>query len=338
MTEQFDDLLKALEVERRYVAKELHDGVAQTTLQLGLQAGICRKLLDADRLDMLTGELAQLEERILLASKQVREIISDMRPPMVEADAGLDDYVQYVIDIHTQRDGPPISYKFDWSDQAPDLSSPQVLALVRIIQETLLNIRKHAQAHNIRLTLSAREDNIYVTIADDGKGFDLAEVESRLVDKGGAGLTNLHMRAKAIGGKLAIARVARTLGTRLEGGVPHIAAPQIVRNIVNNVLIAQVIDKAVDEIQAGKSLAAPLAQSPWFPPVVIQMITAGEQSGKLEKMLNKIADTYESEAESNIMAMTSMLEPVMILVMAVFVGFILISILLPIFEMNQMIK
>ncbi len=215
MTDQFDDLLKALEVERRYVAKELHDGVAQTTLQLGLQAGICRKLLDANRLDMLTGELAQLEERILLASKQVREIISDMRPPMVEADAGLDDYVQYVIDIHTQRGGPPVSYKFDWSEQAPDLSSPQVLALVRIIQETLLNIRKHAQAQNIRLTLSAREDNIYVTIADDGKGFDLAEVESRLVDKGGAGLTNLHMRAKAIGGKLAIARDTTGQGTKV---------------------------------------------------------------------------------------------------------------------------
>ena len=68
------------------------------------------------------------------------------------------------------------------------------------------------------------------------------------------------------------------------------------------------------------------------------MISVGEQSGELEKMLNKIADIYEREAESRITAMTSMLEPIMILVMALVVGFMLISILLPIFEMNQMIK
>ncbi len=142
----------------------------------------------------------------------------------------------------------------------------------------------------------------------------------------------------AINRKMAIARFGRTLGTLLESGVPLLSALQIVRNIVNNALIADVIDKAMDEIQAGKSLAAPLSRSRWFPPMTIQMISVGEQSGELEKMLNKIADTYEKEAESHIIAMTSMLEPVMILGMALFVGFILISILLPIFEMNQLIK
>ena len=81
-----------------------------------------------------------------------------------------------------------------------------------------------------------------------------------------------------------------------------------------------------------------LAQSRWFPPIAIQMISVGEQSGELESMLDKIADVYERETEAKIMAMTSMLEPVMILVMGVVVGFIVISILLPIFEMNQMIR
>jgi general secretion pathway protein F len=138
--------------------------------------------------------------------------------------------------------------------------------------------------------------------------------------------------------RLAIARFGRTLGNLLDSGVPLLTALQIVRNIVNNVLIADVIDNAMDEIQAGKSLAAPLSRSAWFPPIAIQMISVGEQSGELEKMLNKIADIYEREAESRITVMTSMLEPIMILVMALVVGFMLISILLPIFEMNTLVR
>jgi len=138
--------------------------------------------------------------------------------------------------------------------------------------------------------------------------------------------------------KMAMARFGRTLGSLLQSGVPLLSSLQIVRNIVNNAIIADVIDKAMDEIESGKSLANPLGQSRWIPPVVIQMIAVGEQSGELESMLNKIADIYEGEVESQIMAMTSMLEPVMILIMGVFVGFIVISILLPIFEMSQMIR
>jgi general secretion pathway protein F len=138
--------------------------------------------------------------------------------------------------------------------------------------------------------------------------------------------------------KMAMARFGRTLGSLLQSGVPLLSSLQIVRNIVNNAIIADDIDKAMDEIESGKSLATPLGQSRWVPPVAIQMIAVGEQSGKLESMLNKIADIYEGEVESQIMAMTSMLEPVMILIMGVFVGFIVISILLPIFEMSQMIR
>ena len=137
---------------------------------------------------------------------------------------------------------------------------------------------------------------------------------------------------------LAIARFGRTLGNLLDSGVTLLTALEIVRNIVNNVLISDVIDNAMDEIQAGKSLAGPLSRSTWFPPMAIQMISVGEQSGELEKMLNKIADIYEREAESQITVMTSMLEPIMILVMALVVGFMLVSILLPIFEMNTLIK
>ena len=138
--------------------------------------------------------------------------------------------------------------------------------------------------------------------------------------------------------KMALARFGRTLGSLLQSGVPLLAALEIVRNIVNNLPIAQVIDKTADDIQEGKSLAAPLSQSRWFPSIMVQMITVGEQSGELEKMLNKIADMYEEEAQSRIMAVTAMLEPAMILCMGVVVGFIVVSILLPIFEMNQLVR
>jgi general secretion pathway protein F len=138
--------------------------------------------------------------------------------------------------------------------------------------------------------------------------------------------------------KIAVARFGRTLGSLLQAGVPLISALQIVGKIVGNSLIASVLDNAVDDIQAGKSLAATLSQSQWFPPMVVQMVSVGEQSGELEAMLNKIADTHEREVESHVMALTSMLEPFMILIMGLVVGFIVISILLPIFEMSQLIR
>jgi general secretion pathway protein F len=138
--------------------------------------------------------------------------------------------------------------------------------------------------------------------------------------------------------KMALARFGGTLGSLLQSGVPLLAALEIVRNIVNNMPIAQVVDKAAEDIQEGKTLATPLSQSRWFPSIMVQMITVGEQSGQLEKMLNKIADMYEEEAQSRIMAVTAMLEPAMILCMGLVVGFIVVSILLPIFEMNQLVR
>ncbi len=142
----------------------------------------------------------------------------------------------------------------------------------------------------------------------------------------------------AINRRIALARFGRTMGSLLQSGVPLLSSLQIVRNIVNNAMIAEVIDNAVHEIREGKSLNSALANSSWFPAMLVQMIAIGEQSGELESMLNKVADAYEREVESHITAMTSMLEPIMILFMGLVVGFIVISILLPIFEMNQMIK
>ncbi|HBF42133.1 MAG TPA: type II secretion system protein GspF [Desulfobacteraceae bacterium] len=152
---------------------------------------------------------------------------------------------------------------------------------------------------------------------------------------------NIKLRIPVVGNinlKMAMARFGRMLGSLLQSGVTILPALEIVSSIVNNTLLAETIDNASEEVEAGKGLAATLGKSHWFPPIAIQMISVGEQSGELENMLNKIAEIYEKETESEIMAMTSILEPVMILVMGLSVGFIVISILLPIFEMNQMIR
>jgi general secretion pathway protein F len=138
--------------------------------------------------------------------------------------------------------------------------------------------------------------------------------------------------------KIAIARFCRTLATLLQSGVPLLSAMEIVRNIVNNIIIGEAIRQAAKDIEEGKGLSGPLSQSGMFPPLVTEMIAVGEQSGTLEKMLNRIATAYENESQSNIMIMTSLLEPIMILVMGLVVGFIVVSILLPIFEMNQLVR
>ena len=208
-------LLNTLEDERRYVARELHDGVAQTTLQLGLQAGICRKLLDRGNLEMLANELAQLEERIQTASHQVRDVIADMRRPQIEPDADLDEYIQRAIDTHLTRGGPPVDCECDFSS-FPHYSVQQKLALYRILQEALLNIRKHANAQNVTISMLNNNKNFTLVIADDGQGFDLVDVKARPLDKGGAGFANLEVRAQAVGGAVTVGPNANGKGTEVK--------------------------------------------------------------------------------------------------------------------------
>lgn len=137
--------------------------------------------------------------------------------------------------------------------------------------------------------------------------------------------------------KLAVARFSRTLGSLLENGVSMLSALEIVKNIVGNALISNTIESATKEVGKGHGLGMALSEGSLFPNLSIQMIQVGEQSGELESMLKKVADVFENEVESSIMSMTSLIEPVMILIMGVAVGFIVLSICLPIFEMNQLI-
>ncbi len=138
--------------------------------------------------------------------------------------------------------------------------------------------------------------------------------------------------------KLAVGRFSRTLGSLLENGVTLLTALDIVRNIVGNERLAEAVSRAALEVGKGRALWLALSESGVFPGLAVQMIQVGEQSGELEKMLYKIADVFENEVETTILRLTSYLEPVMILVMGCAVGFIVLSICLPIFEMNQLIR
>lgn len=137
--------------------------------------------------------------------------------------------------------------------------------------------------------------------------------------------------------KIILARFGSTLASLLGSSVPLVTSMQIVQSIVNNTLVAEVIEEAIEQIRKGKSMATALGSSPWFPPIFVQMISVGEQSGNLEPMLNKISEAYEREVDMAIMGMTSLIEPIMIAAMGAAVGFVVLSILLPIFEMNQMV-
>jgi general secretion pathway protein F len=138
--------------------------------------------------------------------------------------------------------------------------------------------------------------------------------------------------------KIASARFGRTLSSLLHAGVPLFTALAIVKNILANTILTETLEEAIIGLEKGLSLSMILKESRWFPPMLVQMIAVGEQSGELEKMLGKAAESYEKEIETKILALTSMIEPVMILTMGLMVSFIVISILLPIFEMNQLIR
>lgn len=137
--------------------------------------------------------------------------------------------------------------------------------------------------------------------------------------------------------KLSAARISRTLGLLLQNGVSLLSALEIVQNVSGNAVIAEAVSSAADSVRQGQGLARSLDATSRFPDLFIQMIQVGEQSGALETLLKKVAEFYETEVESAMTRLASLMEPVMILVMGVMVGFIVLSICMPIFEMNQLV-
>jgi len=138
--------------------------------------------------------------------------------------------------------------------------------------------------------------------------------------------------------KSAIARWSRTLGTLLHGGLPLLQALEISQGVTGNRLLAQALAKVRERIREGEEMTFTLKQSTLFPSMVLEMIAVGEKSGEMGKMLEKVARTLEDEVEAELRSLMSLLEPLMILVMGVGVGFIALSILLPILEMSQVVR
>lgn len=136
---------------------------------------------------------------------------------------------------------------------------------------------------------------------------------------------------------VAVARFSRTLSTLLSSGVPLLIAMDIVKNVLGNRLLENVVTKAISSIREGESIAEPLKRSGQFPPMVTHMITVGEKTGQLEQMLENVSKAYEADVETKVATLTSLLEPLVIVVMGGMVGFIAMAILMPLVQMNQMV-
>lgn len=135
---------------------------------------------------------------------------------------------------------------------------------------------------------------------------------------------------------IAISRFARTLATLLASGVPLLVSMDIVKNVMTNDVLKRVVESTKNSVKEGESVAEPLRRSGEFPPVVTRMIAVGEKTGQMEKMLERVADSYDMQVDTTITALMTLLEPAMILVMAAVVAFIVMSILLPILKLNQL--
>ncbi|MDP2939566.1 MAG: type II secretion system F family protein [Candidatus Omnitrophota bacterium] len=138
--------------------------------------------------------------------------------------------------------------------------------------------------------------------------------------------------------KVELARFARTLGTLLANGITIILAMEVVSQVAENEVLRRDIERMLKDISDGSSLTNALVNSTFFPDVVMNMVAVGEEGGNLEKSLFKIADSYERQADRTVKIITSLLEPIMIVVIGSAVGFIVVAMLLPIFQINLIVR
>lgn len=134
---------------------------------------------------------------------------------------------------------------------------------------------------------------------------------------------------------VAVARFTRTLATLLNGGVPMLQSLQIVRNVVDNDVIARAIDEARSNISEGEGISGPLKKSGNFPPIVIHMVSIGEKTGELENMLIQVADAFDFQVKAKIDALTSLINPIILIIMGGAIAMIIFSVMMPMFEMTS---
>jgi len=137
--------------------------------------------------------------------------------------------------------------------------------------------------------------------------------------------------------KVAVSRFCRTLGVLLASGVSIVEALELAERVAGNTVVAESVAGAADAIRHGQPIAQSLGKSEIFPPLVVSMVAVGEKSGTVEEGLSRIADLLEDDVETRLSALTTLLEPIMILILGTIVGFIVLAMLLPIFDINQAI-
>jgi type IV pilus assembly protein PilC len=135
--------------------------------------------------------------------------------------------------------------------------------------------------------------------------------------------------------KVALSRFSRTFSTLVKSGVPILGAMEIVSDTAGNRVISAIVDDARDSVRNGESLSLPFGKTDVFPPMVVKMMAIGERSGALDALLEKIAEFYDQQVESEVKGLTSMIEPIMITVMGVIVGGIVLAVFLPIFKLQE---
>ena len=151
----------------------------------------------------------------------------------------------------------------------------------------------------------------------------------------------LYLKAPVFGGlvqKVALARFTRNLGAMLRAGVPILQSLDIVGEASGNIVVENATRAVRESVRSGNSLAKPLSAHPIFPPMAVQMMAVGEDTGALDQMLDKIADFYDQEVESTTDALTSLIEPLMIAVLGAIIGFMVIGLYMPIFSVFNLIK
>jgi type IV pilus assembly protein PilC len=138
--------------------------------------------------------------------------------------------------------------------------------------------------------------------------------------------------------KVAISRFTRNLGTMLGSGVPILQSLEIVGETAGNVVLRRAAASVQESVRRGESLAGPLAEHPVFPPMVVQMLAVGEDTGAIDDMLHKVSDFYDAEVEATTEALTSLIEPIMIAVLGAIVGGMIVALYMPIFSVFNLIK
>lgn len=194
------DIITISENERRFIAQEIHDHAAQTLLQMNLQVSICKQYLELGHAEEAKSELDDLEAQVRKASLELRSLIDDLRPPVSDNDT-FSFLLARQLETNQQREGPPVSVTGQDDIQ---FDKQTLLILARLLQEILLNIRKHAQAKQITIILETTSTHFHLTVKDDGIGFDLAEISNQSKKKGGTGTKIMPIKAKAIGAKIGI--------------------------------------------------------------------------------------------------------------------------------------